>query len=381
MLSDEQRELRNTIRAWAEADVAPSAAQVDRNATFPREAWESYVRNGWVRMQYPTEYGGDGADHVSIAILVEEIARVSASASLTATISHVAMTPLLDFANEDLKAAYVPRVASGEVQASYCLSEVEAGSDVAAIACRAVRDGDTYVLSGAKYWITNAGVSDLYVVFAKTAPEAGAHGVTCFLIEADWGVGVTKFEDKMGMRASPTGEIVLDDVRVPATHRIGAEGAGFQIAMRTLDQSRPMIGAQAVGIAQGALDYAVGYMHERRAFGRELCDFQGLQFMVADAATRIEAARQLVYNACRCMDAGDPYGELTMVGSMAKLFASDVAMAVTTDAVQLLGGAGYTKEHPVERMMRDAKVTQIYEGTNQIQRIVIARRVLGALGR
>jgi alkylation response protein AidB-like acyl-CoA dehydrogenase len=243
--------------------------------------------------------------------------------------------------------------------------------------CRAVRDGDSYVLSGTKYWITNAGVSDTYTVFAKTDPGAGHQGISCFLVEAEWGVKVAKLEHKMGLRGSPTGEVVFDDVRVPAANLVGQEGQGFMIAMHTLDRSRPTIGAQAVGIAQGAIDHASTYMGQRQAFGQSIADFQGLRFMLADMATRTEAARTLVYRACSVVDAGDPDGELAMIGAMAKCFASDTAMAVTTDAVQLLGGYGYTNDFPVERFMRDAKITQIYEGTNQIQRVVIAKRLLG----
>ncbi|HXY28851.1 MAG TPA: acyl-CoA dehydrogenase family protein, partial [Acidimicrobiales bacterium] len=284
---------------------------------------------------------------------------------------------LLNWGTDELKRRYVPRVALGEAQASYCLSEADAGSDVAALRCRAERDGDSYVLTGAKHWITNAGISDTYTVFAKTDSDAGSRGITCFLVEAGWGVEVPKYEHKMGLRGSPTGEVLLDDVRVPVTNRIGEEGQGFMIAMHTLDRSRPTIGAQAVGIAQGAVDYATGYMHQRKAFGQPIADFQGLRFMLADMAMRTEAARTLVYRACSIIDGGDPAGELSMLGAMAKCFASDTAMAVATDAVQLLGGYGYTTEFPVERYMRDAKITQIYEGTNQIQRVVIAKRLLG----
>jgi alkylation response protein AidB-like acyl-CoA dehydrogenase len=243
--------------------------------------------------------------------------------------------------------------------------------------CRAVRDGDHYVLSGTKYWITNAGASSLYTVFAKTDPDAGHRGISCFVVEADWGVKVAKLEHKMGLRGSPTGEVVFDDVRVPVENRIGEEGQGFTIAMHTLDRSRPTIGAQAVGIAQGAIDYAAQYMTARRAFGQPISEFQGLRFMLADMAMRTEAARTLVYRACSVIDGGDPDNELSMIGAMAKCFASDTAMAVTTDAVQLLGGYGYTTDFPAERFMRDAKITQIYEGTNQIQRVVIAKRLLG----
>ena len=267
-------------------------------------------------------------------------------------------------------------MAAGKAQASYCLSEPDAGSDVASMQTRAVRDGDDYVLTGTKYWITNAGISDTYTVFAKTDPDGGHRGMSCFLVEAGWGVQVPKLEHKMGLRGSPTGEVVLEEVRVPAANRIGEEGQGFYIAMHTFDRSRPTIGAQAVGIAQGAIDYALGYVQHREQFGKPIAEFQGLQFMLADMAMRVEAARGLVYRACAIVDAGDPSGELAKIGAMAKCFASDVAMQVTTDAVQLLGGYGYSKDFPVERFMRDAKITQIYEGTNQIQRVVIAKRLL-----
>src|SRR5438874_1974229 len=324
----------------------------------------------------PVEYGGSGADHVTQAIMVEELARVCASTALTILISRLATIPILNWGSEDLKRRYVPRIASGESQGSHCLSEPDAGSDVASMKARAERDGDSYVLSGTKYWITNAGVSDLYVVFAKTDPEAGARGVSAFVVERDMGLQFGKFEDKLGVRGSPTGEVILDGARVPAENRIGDEGDGFRVAMATLDRSRPTIGAQATGIAQGAIDYAAAYMKERKQFGRPIADLQGLQFMLADMAMKTEAARGLVYKACALIDEGDPTGELTKAGAMAKCFASDTAMEVTTDAVQLLGGYGYVKDFPVERYFRDAKVTQIYEGTNQVQRVVIARRLL-----
>ncbi len=376
MITEEHRALRRAIRTWAEAEVGPTSAIVDREARFPAEAWSSYVANGWVKMQYPAEYGGDGADALSCAILVEEIARVCASTSLTVLISKLGMTPVLNWGSEELRTRYVPRIASGASQASYCLSEPDAGSDVAAMSTRARRDGDTYVLNGTKCWITNAGVSDIYTVFAKTDADAGHRGISCFVVERDWGVEFGRFEAKLGVRGSPTGEVIFRDVRVPAQNRVGDEGQGFYIAMGTLDRSRPSIGAQAVGIAQGAIDYSSRYLRDRIQFGRPLADLQGLQFMVADMATKTQAARLLVYEAMSLLDAGDPYGELNQMGAMAKCLASDTAMAVTIDAVQLLGGNGYTEAHPVERFMRDAKVTQIYEGTNQIQRVVIARSLL-----
>ena len=370
-------EFRAALRQLCEERIAPHAAEVDRDAAFPWESYKACVEMELSALGLPVEYGGAGADHVTQAIMVEELSRVCASTSVTMLISKLGMIPVMNWGSEELKRRYIPKVASGESQASYCLSEADAGSDVAAMRCRAVRDGDHYVLTGTKYWITNAGVSDTYTVFAKTDPDAGSRGMSCFLVEADWGVAVPKYEHKMGLRGSPTGEVLFDDVRVPVGNRIGEEGEGFRIAMHTLDRSRPTIGAQAVGIAQGAIDYAAGYMGQRKAFGQPIAEFQGLRFMLADMAMRTEAARTLVYRACSVIDAGDPDGELTMIGAMAKCFASDTAMAVATDAVQLLGGYGYTTEFPAERFMRDAKITQIYEGTNQIQRVVISKRLLG----
>ncbi|MGH9090047.1 MAG: acyl-CoA dehydrogenase family protein [Acidimicrobiales bacterium] len=375
-LTDTQRQFRDTMRQFCEERVAPNAAQADRDAEYPWRSFEACRDMELPALGIPEAYGGAGADHVTQAVAVEELARVCAATSVTLLISKLGMMPLMNWGSEELQRRYVPRVASGEAQASYCLSEADAGSDVAAMRCRAVRDGDSYVLTGSKYWITNAGISDTYTVFAKTDPDAGHRGVSCFLVEADWGVKVAKHEDKMGLRGSPTGEIVLDEVRVPAANLVGQEGKGFQIAMHTLDRSRPAIGAQAVGIAQGAIDAAAAYMKQRKAFGGTIADLQGLRFMLADMAIRTEAARTLVYRACGLVD-HDPAGDLTRMGAMAKCFASDTAMAVTTDAVQLLGGYGYTKDFPVERFMRDAKITQIYEGTNQVQRVVVAKQLLG----
>jgi alkylation response protein AidB-like acyl-CoA dehydrogenase len=369
--------MRAAVRRMAEERISPYAAAVDRDSAFPWEGFNACVDMDLPGLGIPAAYGGEGADHVTQALVVEELARVCGATSLSVVISKLAMIPIMNWGTEDQKSRYLPRVALGESQASYCLSESDAGSDAAAMRCRAVRDGDHYVLSGSKYWITNAGVSDLYTVFAKTDSEAGSRGVSCFIVEADWGVKVAKLEKKMGMRGSPTGEIVFDEVQVPVENRVGEEGDGFKIAMHTLDRSRPTIGAQAVGLAQGAIDAAASYMHERKAFGNEIASFQGLRFMIAEMAMRTEAARALVYRACSIIDAGDPDGELSMIGAMAKCFASDTAMSVTTDAVQLFGGFGYTTDFPAERFMRDAKVTQIYEGTNQIQRVVIAKRLLG----
>jgi alkylation response protein AidB-like acyl-CoA dehydrogenase len=374
-MSDVQREFRDTLRAFCEEKVAPHAAEVDRTAEFPWKSFEACKEMELPALGVPEAYGGAGADTVTQAIAIEELARVCASTSLTVIISKLGMLPVMNWGSEELKRSYLPRVASGEIQASYCLSEPDAGSDVAAMRARAVRDGDDYILTGTKYWISNAGISDVYTVFAKTDPDAGSRGISCFLIEKEWGITVPKHENKLGMRGSPTGEVVLEEARVPASHRIGEEGQGFTIAMHTLDRSRPGIGAQAVGIAQGAIDVAGAYMKQRHAFGGPIADLQGLRFMLADMAMRNEAARALVYRACALVD-DDPTGELTKFGAMAKAFASDSAMSITVDAVQLLGGYGYTQDFPVERFMRDAKVTQIYEGTNQVQRVVIAREVL-----
>ncbi len=376
-LTDTHRTFRDTLRRFAEDRIAPNADEADRSATFPRKSFDACAELELPALGIPVEYGGAGADMVTQAIMAEELARVCASSALTMLISKLGMLPVMTWGSEELKRHYLPRVASGECQASYCLSEADAGSDVAAMRARAVRDGDGYVLTGTKYWITNAGVSDTYTVFAVTDPDARHRGISCFLVEADWGAEVAPHEEKMGLRGSPTAAVSFDGVRIPASHRIGEEGQGFTMAMYCLDRSRPGIGAQAVGIAQGAIDYAARYMHERTAFGKPIADLQGLRFMLADMAIRTEAARTLVYRACSLVDDGDPAGELTTIGAMAKSFASDTAMSVTTDAVQLLGGYGYTKDHPVERFMRDAKVTQIYEGTNQIQRVVIAKRLLG----
>ena len=375
-LNAEQRAFRDVMRSFVDERIAPHAARYDREQVFPQESYDACVQMDLPSLQVPEAYGGAGADMVTQAIMAEEIARGCASTSVTMLISKLGMLPVMNFASEEIKQKYLPRIASGEIQASYCLSEADAGSDVAAMRCRAVRDGDDYILNGSKYWITNAGVSDTYTVFASTNLEARSHGITCFLVEKGWGVEFPKHEDKMGLRASPTGEVVFNDVRIPATHRIGNEGEGFLIAMHTLDRSRPTIGAQAVGIAQAAIDYAANYMKNRKAFGRPIADLQGLRFMLADMAIRTEAARAMVYRACATIDAGDPDGSLSYLGAAAKSFASDTAMSVTTDAVQLLGGYGFTKEFPVERYMRDAKITQIYEGTNQIQRVVVAKHLL-----
>ena len=375
-LTEEQKAFRAAVRDLAEARIAPRAADVDATGEFSWDNFKDCLSMDLPGMSIPEEYGGSNADHVTQAIMVEELARVCASTSLMMAVNGLAMTPIVNWGSHELKARYLPAVAAGQSQGSYCLSEADAGSDVAAMTTRAVPDGDHYVITGRKQWITNAGISDLYVVFAKTEPAAGPKGISAFLVEKEMGLEVGKLERKLGIHGSPTGEVILDGVRVPRENMLGAEGQGFTIAMHTLDRTRPIIAAQAIGIAQGAIDTARRYMTERKTFGRPIAEYQGLQFMLADMAMKTEAARALTYRACAVIDEGDPEHELNSLGAMAKCFASDTAMQVTVDAVQLLGGNGYTSDFPVERYMRDAKITQIYEGTNQIQRMVIARNLL-----
>ncbi|MEO6713212.1 MAG: acyl-CoA dehydrogenase [Mycobacteriales bacterium] len=374
-LTEEHDLLRETVRALADAKIAPRAAEVDATAEFPWDVFAELKRAGLVAVHIPEEYGGGGADAIASAIVVEEVARACASSSLIPAVNKLGTQGMLLAGSEELKARYLPQVASGEKMISYALTEPGAGSDAAAMKTRAVRDGDDWVLDGSKRFITNAGVSSLYTVMAVTDADAGSRGISAFVIEADdAGFTVGKLEKKMGIRGSPTAEIHFDDCRIPADRMIGAEGTGFKTALATLDHTRLTIGAQALGIAQGAFDYALGYVQERKQFGRPVSDFQGVQFMLADMAMSIAAARQLIYSAAAKAERMEP--DLTFMSAAAKCFASDVAMSVTTDAVQLLGGYGYVEDYPVERMMRDAKITQIYEGTNQIQRVVMARHLL-----
>ena len=378
VLPDEYVELRASVRRLADEHIAPNAAAADEREEYPWASWNAWRDAGFAGLAFPEAYGGQGGGILAHAIGVEEVARVCASSSLFTFISKLAMTPVLDHGTEELKQRYATKVAAGEAQASYCLSEADAGSDVSGMGTRAVRDGDHYVLTGRKLWITNAGVSDYYTVFAKTDPDAGHRGISCFVVEKGFaGFSVSKLERKLGVRGSPTGELTFVDCPVPAENLIGDEGRGFHYAMGALDRSRPLVGAQALGIARGALELATSYVQERRQFGSRLADFQGLQFMLADMATQVDAAELLVYRACSLLDAGLP--GTGSASSMAKLFASDTAMRVTVDCVQLLGGLGYTKDMPAERFMRDAKITQIYEGTNQIQRNEIAAMMIKEL--
>ena len=376
-LSDDHRELRDAVRELCRARVAPHAAEVDERGEFPGAAYEALRAGDFHAPHVPEEYGGVGADALATCLVIEEVARVCASSSLIPAVNKLGTMPLLLAASEEVKQRYLPPVASGDAMFSYGLSEREAGSDTAAMRTRAVADGDEWVLSGQKSWITNAGVSRFYTVMAVTDPDGPRGGnISAFVVhDDDAGFTMGEPERKLGIKGSPTRELFFDEVRLPGDRLVGAPGTGLKTALRTLDHTRVTIGAQAVGIAQGALDQAVGYVRERKQFGKRVAEFQGVQFMLADMAMKLEAARQMVYVAAAKSERDDR--DLPFFGAAAKCYASDVAMEVTTDAVQLLGGAGYVKDYPVERMMRDAKITQIYEGTNQIQRLVMARSLLG----
>ncbi|MFG2053518.1 acyl-CoA dehydrogenase family protein [Micromonospora sp. NPDC048930] len=374
-LPEEHDAIREAVREVCAAKVAPHAAEADETGEFPKASYDALRAADFHAPHIPVEYGGAGADALATAIVIEEVARACASSSLIPAVNKLGTMPLLLAGSEELKRRYLTPVAAGDAMFSYCLSEPEAGSDAASMTTKAVRDGDHWVLNGVKRWITNAGVSEYYTVFAVTDPTARSKGISAFVVEkSDAGVSFGAPEKKLGIKGSPTREVYFDNVRIPADRMIGAEGTGFATAMRTLDHTRVTIAAQAVGIAQGALDYAKGYVQERKQFGKPVADFQGIQFMLADMGMKLEAARQLTYAAAGKSERGD--ADLTYFGAAAKCFASDAAMEITTDAVQLLGGYGYTRDYPVERMMRDAKITQIYEGTNQVQRIVMARQLL-----
>jgi alkylation response protein AidB-like acyl-CoA dehydrogenase len=377
-LSEEHQAIREAVRAVCDAKVAPNAAAVDAAAEFPQAAYDALAGADFAAPHISEEYGGAGADALATVLVIEEVARADASASLIPAVNKLGTLPLILAGSEELKRKYLTPVAAGDAMFSYCLSEPEAGSDAVSMKTRAVRDGDDWVINGVKRWITNAGVSEYYTVFAVTDPEQRSRGISAFVVEkSDEGVSFGAPEKKLGIKGSPTREVYFDNVRVPADRMIGAEGTGFTTAMRVLDHTRVTIAAQAVGIAQGALDYALGYAKERRQFGKPIADFQGLQFMLADMGMKVEAARQLTYAAAGRSERNDK--DLTFFGAAAKAFASDTAMQVTTDAVQVLGGYGFTSDYPVERMMRDAKITQIYEGTNQVQRIVMARQLLAGV--
>jgi alkylation response protein AidB-like acyl-CoA dehydrogenase len=377
-LSDEQMMIRETVREAAQEKIGPRSKEVDETAEFPHD-WVDLLRElGLFGIPFKPEYGGISGSALTLAVAVEELSKVDATAGLILAVQALGGYPFNLAATEEQKQKWIPPLASGEKLCAYALTEPGSGSDAAAMKTRAVKKGDRYVVNGSKIFITHGNVADTIVIFAVTNPAEGSKGTSAFVIERDYkGFTSTPIKEKLGIRGSDTAELNFDDMEVPEENRLGPEGDGFKIALRVLDRSRPGVGAQALGIATGALEYATNYAKERQQFNQRIADFQGIQWMLADMATQVEAARNLVYQASSMIDEGHP--QVTKFAAMAKLFASDTAMKVTTDAVQILGGYGYIKEYPVERMMRDAKITQIYEGTNQIQRIVIARELLRGL--
>lgn len=375
-LTDEQEALRSQIRMMAEEKVAPRAAEIDRTGEYPWDMQKLLAENDLLGLAIPEEYGGSGASLLSNCIVAEELARVCATTALIFVVQKLAAFPIIIAGSEETKRKYLPRVASGDILASFCLTERGAGSDSAATKTIATETDDGYVLNGEKCFITNGSIAGIYSTFAMTDPDRGVRGISAFAVERDFpGLSHGPLEDKMGLRGVEVSEVYYEDCLVPKENLMGERGSGFITAMKTLDNSRPLVGAQALGIAQGALDEAVKWAREREQFGGPIGKLQGIQFMLADMKTRVEAARQLVYRSATLCDKNDP--ELSIFSAIAKMYASDAAMSVTTDAVQVLGGYGYMKDQPLERMMRDAKILQIYEGTNQIQRVVIARRLLG----
>ena len=373
-LPSEYKELRASVRALAEKEIAPHAQAVDEEHRFPQEAKNALVKNGLYAAHVPAEFGGDGADALATVLIIEEVARACGSSSLIPAVNKLGSVPLILGGNNEQKKRWLPRLVKGE-GFSYCLSESEAGSDASALRTKVERKGDGWVLNGSKKWITNAGESEFYSVIAQGDASLGSKGITAFVVEkSDPGVSFGAPEKKMGMRGSPTREVYFDNVELSDDRRISEVGQGFALAMNTLDHTRITIAAQALGIAQGAFDVATKYAHERHQFGKPIFDFQAVQFMLADMAMNIEAARLLTYSAA--VKSENDERDLRFFSAASKCFASDIAMKVTEDAIQVLGGYGYVTDYPVERMMRDVKLTQIYEGTNQIQRIVMARNLL-----
>jgi alkylation response protein AidB-like acyl-CoA dehydrogenase len=376
-LTEEQREIRDLVRTLARERVAPRAAEIDKSAEFPWDMVEVLREHDLFGLPFDEEYGGTGTGALMVLVAIEELSKVCATTGLLLAVQELGSLGIKLAGTDEQKARWLPRLARGEWLPAYALTEAGSGSDSAAMRTEARRDGDEYVLNGSKRFITNAGVAGLYVVFAKTDPEAGHSGISAFVVEADApGFEVGRIEPKMGIKGSTTGEIFFDDCRIPADNLLGEEGEGFRIAMRILDRSRPGIGAQGLGLAQGATDYALEYAKNRETMGVPIAQHQLIAATLADMETKCEAARGLLYKCGQTIDEGIDGPELTKISAMAKLYCTDVAMEVTTDAVQILGGYGYIQEYPVERMMRDAKITQIYEGTNQIQRLVIAREML-----
>jgi alkylation response protein AidB-like acyl-CoA dehydrogenase len=376
-LTDEQREIRELVRELARDRIAPRAAEIDKSAEFPWDIVELYREHELFGIMFDEEHGGLGASSLMTLVAIEEVSKVDATSGLILAVQELGSLGLKLAGDAEQKERFLPKLASGEWLAAYALTEPGSGSDSAAMRTTAVRDGDEYILNGGKRFITNAGVAHVYTVFAKTDPNLGHPGISAFVVEADSpGFEVGRIEPKMGIKGSTTGEIFFNECRIPATNLLGAEGDGFKIAMRILDRSRPGIGAQGLGLAQGATDYAVDYARSRETMGKPIAEHQLIAAMLADMETKCEAGRGLLYKCGQLIDEGADGSELTKISAMAKLYCTDIAMEVTTDAVQILGGYGYIAEYPVERMMRDAKITQIYEGTNQIQRLVIAREML-----
>jgi alkylation response protein AidB-like acyl-CoA dehydrogenase len=376
-LTEEQIALRDAVRRMVEREIRPIAAEIDATDRIPERIFHLFGDMGLLQLWVPEEYGGPGGNLTAVCLAREEIARVSEACALIAGMNSIGMVlPLLHFGTEEQKRRWLPLVAKGRTWTGVAITEPEAGSDVAAMKTSARRDGASWILNGEKCFITWGNIAHWLLVFARTGGEKGFQGISCFLVDTKSpGFRVGRNERKMGLNGVPNVQVFFDNVRVPAENMIGEEGRGFLACMRILDMNRPTVGAASVGVAQGALDAAIEYARNRRQFGRPIAQFQGLQWMLADMAMQVEAARALVYECARQVDAGD-YSRLPQMASMAKCFASDVAMKVTTDAVQIFGGAGYMKDYPVERFMRDAKINQIFEGTNQIQRIVIARHLL-----
>lgn len=380
LLTDEQRELQALARDIARNAVAPKAEYYDRHDEFPWDIVKVFAQADLFRIFIPEEYDGLGMGCFELCLVVEELSRACAGITLALAGTDLGVEPIIIMGNEEQKRKYLPRVAAGEALAAFALTEPEAGSDAAAVRTRAVRDGDYYILNGTKQWITNGGEAEIYTVIASTDPKRGPRGLSAFIVEKGTpGFTFGKKEDKLGIRASATRELIFQDCRVPAENLLGKEGTGFITVMRTFDRTRPGVAAQAVGIAQGAFDHALTYAKARRQFGQPISSFQGIQFMLADMAMKVEAARALVYAAARMIDAGA--ADVSRYSAMCKAFASDVAMEVTTNAIQIFGGYGYMREYPVEKYFRDAKITQIYEGTNQIQRQVIALDLIRTAGR
>jgi alkylation response protein AidB-like acyl-CoA dehydrogenase len=372
-LPQEHIDFRDAIRQIVTERVAPRAAEIDAKAEYPQDLRELFAEHDLFGLPFEVEYGGTGTGTLMLNIAIEEVAKACASTALMLMVQELGTLPIRRYGTDELKQRFLPKCASGEWTPAFALSEPDAGSDPGGMRTKAVRDGDEWVIDGTKNWITNLGVADFYVVFAVTDPDAGhSRGISAFVVEADRpGFSVGKLEHKMGIRGSPTGQPIFDSVRVPASNLVGEVDQGFKVALGTLDHSRLGVAAQGLGLAQGATDYAAAYAKERQQFGKPIASFQGIQFKLADMETRTAAARELLYQACAKVDRGD--ADIGKYSAMAKLFCSDTAMAVTVEAVQVLGGYGYVSEYPVERMMRDAKITQIYEGTNEIQRLVIAR--------